>query len=250
MTEIYNSQINFRIPNISFKSTSGVYLNQNLPHRNDNFATNPLYDNFSDAKKIEAAAKANPKIKEIMTSHNLPIKVNEKELEKLQHGHLQDTRVIAAKIYSSLPQELKNEVNMKNLQEAAMLHDYGKILIPDSILNKNAELTDKEWETMQLHSELGYELLKDKGLDKHTLELIKYHHQTPEGNGYPAINSAYTYEIDSQILNAADKYSALTEDRSYKSAMSREEALKIIEEDVKKGYISEDVYNAVKKATI
>ena len=249
MTEIYNTPINFNIPKISFRSTSAPYIPQNHT-QNDAFATNPLYGNFDNAKSIENTAKANPRIQELMGNYNLPIKVNEKELDNLQHGHLQDTRVIAAKIYSSLPQELKQEANMKNLQEAAMMHDYGKVLIPDSVLNKDAKLAGKEWEIMQLHSELGYELLKDKGLDKHTLELIKYHHQTPDGNGYPSINSGYNYDIDSQILNVADKYSALTEDRSYKAAMSREEALSIIAEDVENGLISQEVFEALKKATV
>ena len=183
-----------------------------------------------------------------MNQYNIQPKVNIEELNKLKQGHLQDTRVTAAKIYSALPQELKREANLPDIQQAALFHDYGKVLIPDSILNKAGQLTEKEREIMNLHSELGYELLKDKNLSENALGLVKYHHQTPHGTGYPAINDGFVYGIDSQILNAADKYAALREKRSYKEALSREEALEVMREDVNKGIISQEVYNALERA--
>lgn len=247
MTFIYNTPINFNIPNISFRSTSGVNIPQGIPLK-DSFSTNPLYDKFGTKSEIEASAKSNPRIGELLREHKIPMKINTEELEKLKHGHLNDTRVVAAKIYSSLPSELKAEVNPAEIQEAALLHDYGKVLIPNSILNKAGKLTEEERKIMQLHSEIGYELLKNKGLSENTLNLIKYHHQTPEGNGYPVTDSNFSYGIDSQILNTADKYTALREKRSYKEALGRDEALKIIREDVEKGIISQEVYDALEKA--
>jgi HD-GYP domain-containing protein (c-di-GMP phosphodiesterase class II) len=98
---------------------------------------------------------------------------------------------------------------------------------------------------MQQHSEIGYELLKNKGLNENTLNLIKYHHQTPSGNGYPQIKDEFDYNISSQILNAADKYCALREERSYKPPLSREDALDIIRQDVQSGVISPEVYDAL-----
>lgn len=235
------------ISKIAFRSNTPVYMPQGQPLK-DGFATNPLYDNFGNKAQIEATINSNPRIQQILKEHNMPAKVNMAELEKLKNGHLRDTRVVSAKVYSSLPQEMKGQVNLPHLQEAAMLHDYGKVLIPDSILNKNGRLTDAEREIMNLHSELGYELLKNKGLSDETLDLIKYHHQNPSGTGYPAINAGFEYGVDAQILNIADKYAALTEKRSYKEALSKEEALKIIYEDVEKGLISEEVFNALAKA--
>lgn len=240
---------NLNISKIAFRSNTPVYIPQGAPLK-DGFATNPLYDNFANKTQIEATIKSNPRIQQILREHNMQAKVNIAELEKLKNGHLRDTRVMAAKIYSSLPQEMKKEVNLPHLQEAAMLHDYGKVLIPDNVLNKNGRLTDAEREIMNLHSELGYELLKDNGLSEETLDLVKYHHQTPQGTGYPAINNGFEYGIDAQILGTADKYAALTEKRSYKEALSKEEALKIIHEDVENGLISEEVFNALAKATL
>lgn len=240
-------QFNINLPKVQFRSAAGTYAPHSIPSK-DTFTSNPLYDNFGSKEQIEAEIKSNPRIKEILEQYNIQAKVNIEELNKLRQGHLQDTRITAAKIYSSLPQELKKEANLSDIQQAALFHDYGKVLIPNSILNKTGQLTDEEREIMQLHSELGYELLKNKNLSENALGLVKYHHQTPTGTGYPVINDGFVYGIDTQILNAADKYSALREKRSYKEPFSREEALEIMKEDVKKGIISQEVYNALERA--
>ena len=165
----------------------------------------------------------------------------------MKQGHLTATRIIAAKIYSVLPQNLKSEVNLQDLQEAAMLHDYGKVLIPKEILYKESSLTPKEKEIMNLHAEFSYELLKQKGVRESVLKLIKYHHQTPNGAGYPIAGKDFEYTISLQILNAADKYSALTENRSYHRAYSKSEALEIIKKDVESNILSKEVFDSLKK---
>ena len=240
----YNFPIKINFPYIPFRSATVVQRPQ-VQQAKDGFATNPIRENFGTKEQIEAIAKTNPKINEIMAEHNLPIKVNIEELEKLKNGHLQETRVVAAKIYSSLPNELKKEVNLTELQEAAMLHDYGKVLIPNSILNKSGKLDANEREIMELHSELGYELLKDKGLSEKTLNLIKYHHQNLNGNGYPSKKDNFEFGFDAQILTTADKYTALREKRAYKSHLGKYEALEIIAQDVNNGNLSQDVYTAL-----
>lgn len=161
--------------------------------------------------------------------------------------HLTTTRVIAAKIYSALPPELKKEVNLSDLQQAAMLHDYGKVLIPKEILNKKGALTPEEKKIMELHSEFGYELLKGQGVNERVLNLIKYHHQKPDGSGYPAIDNDFEHNISAEILEAADMFSALTEERAYHKPCSKEEALDIISKETKKGIISQQVFEALKK---
>ena len=162
--------------------------------------------------------------------------------------HLRETRVIAAKIYSSLPKELKEQVDLPSLQEAAMLHDYGKILIPDEILNKKGALTEEEKEIMKLHSELGYELLKNKGYSEKTLNLVKYHHQNQTGTGYPAAGADYEYGLELQILQMADKYNALREERSYKGALDKEDTLATIQSELNSDNVSQEIFEALKKA--
>lgn len=245
MNFVQNSQIfnKINIPNVQFRSAATTYTPALEPLQ-DSFSTNPI----TETGKLKQAVQSNPRIMEILKEYNIPVKINTAELEKLQKGHLMDTRITAAKMYSALPADLKAEVNLKDLQEAAMFHDYGKALIPEKILNKKGKLDEREKEIMKLHSELGYELLKEQGLNQNVLNMVKYHHQKPDGSGYPQINNDFMPDISSQILAAADKYSALREERSYKPAMSRNEALNIIHKDVQAGLVSPEVFTALEKA--
>lgn len=245
MALINKLSFEFNIPKISFKSSakaSGLNINP----QTDSFITKPINRIFtlSDLQLKEEVA-LNPRVKELLSSHKIPLRVNVNELENLRQGHLQNTRVATAKIYSALPYELKSQINLPNLQEAAMYHDYGKILIPENVLNKAGKLNEAEFEIMQLHPELSYELLKNKGFNSRTLNLIRYHHQLPDDSGYPKIASDYEFGLDSQILNVADRYSALLEKRPYKDALSKEDALNIIKEDVNSGLIIRPVYDAL-----
>lgn len=236
MTFIYNFPLNFNIPKLSFKSAPAVYNPQIQSEPvGDGFSSNPLYKGFGSEEQILAEAKSNPRIKELLNKYKIPLKLNMPELEQLKRGHLRETRVVAAQIYSALPREMKSEVNLPDLQEAAMFHDYGKVLIPSSILNKAGALTEEEHEIMQLHSELSYELLKNQPLSEDALNMIKNHHNAGD-------------DLGAQILSTADKYSALREDRCYKEPLSREAALAIIREDVENGLIAPEIYEALAKS--
>ncbi len=236
MTFINNIPVNFNIQQLAFKKAPPVSYSklQGSPVL-DGFISNPITKDFGTNEQIIAEIKSNPKLMEILENYKIPLKLNLQELNQLKQGHLKDTRVIAAKIYSNLPQNLKSEINLPNLQDAAMFHDYGKVLIPTSILNKAGTLTAKEQEIMQLHSEIGFELLKNKKLNEETLNLIRNHHNVTE-------------DLSTQILSTADKYSALTEKRCYKEALDKDKALSIIKQDVGNNVISQDVYNALLKS--
>ena len=232
------SQIPFR----SAPVKENTFVQENY-YNNDSFVSNPLQENFSDTQRIESLAKSNPRIMELLNKYNIPLKVNMEELSKLQKGHLAHTRLGAAQLYSGLPDNLKKEVNLSNLQEAAMLHDIGKIFIPTEILNKKGALTPKEKEIMELHSELGAEILKSMGIDSEVLRLVKYHHQKPDGSGYPKAENNFNYDLALEILSTADADTALTEERPYKSAMPKEKAIEIISSE--KG--DSPVTNALKR---
>lgn len=246
MLEVFNHpQLNnIKLAPIKFRANVSRIKDFGLFEKQDIFENGNKYVSESIVK---SAIQKNPNILKILRENNLPVKINVKELEALKAGHMKDTRVIVAKMHSSLPKELKQEVNLQDLQNAAMCHDVGKSLIPEKILNKKGKLTSEEKEIMDLHSELGYEILKGSGLNKNTLEIIKYHHQTLDGAGYPTVGAKYECPKSVQILNVADKYSALTEERAYKKAFSREDALNIISEDVKNGKIASDVFEVLNK---
>ncbi len=245
---LINNFGSFPINKLGFRGSDQQIFPQNYTQGKDAFSTNPLYDNFGTKAQIEAIAKSNPTIVQMLKENKIPLKVNVKELEDLKKGHLKNSRVTAAKMYSNLPNELKRDVNLSDLQQAAMLHDYGKVLIPNEILNKKGALTPDERKIMELHSELGYELLKTQNLKQSVLDMIKYHHQNPAGTGYPQAHKDFEYNTELAMLAAADKYSALTENRSYKSAMPRGEALEIIQKDVDTGQLPQEVFDALKKS--
>ena len=237
LNNIKSAPIRFRA-NVSRIKDFGLFEKQDIFENGNKYVSESI---------VKSAIQKNPNILKILCENNLPVNINVKELEALKSGHMKDTRVIVAKMHSSLPNELKQEVNLQDLQNAAMCHDVGKSLIPEKILNKKGKLTSEEKEIMDLHSELGYEILKGSGLNKNTLEIIKYHHQTLDGAGYPKVDAKYECPKSVQILNVADKYSALTEERAYKKAFSREDALNIISEDVKNGKIASDVFEVLNK---
>ena len=135
--------------------------------------------------------------------------------------------------------------NLKDLKDAAILHDFGKVLIPPEILNKHGKLTDEEHKIMDLHSIIGYEMLKNSGVNDEVLKLVRFHHNNFEEKG---AKRDYIPDINLQILNIADKYSALTEKRVYKEALTPKQALTIIYSDVKKGNVHPFLFQALVKA--
>ena len=194
---------------------------------------------FNSPLLIEYLVNNNPQLKGILKAYNLTL--NTKALALLEHNHLPATKLIALGIAQFVPDK---DVDYKVIAEAATLHDIGKIFIPEKILNKKGKLSSEEQQIMHLHPILGYELLKNTKTNPKTLHSIKFHHQRLDNSGYPEC-SGIQLDINTQIISLADKYSALTENRSYKKAISKEEALKIIAEDVKKGQVSSVLYDAL-----
>ncbi len=230
-----NSNINIFSSRVGFGNNFG----------GDSFESTSV-SRFATEDFIQKSLMTNPEIKTILKEINAPVKLNLKELQELSDNHAKETQNIAAGIISNLPKALKQHVDVKAVKDAAFLHDIGKVLIPSEILNKNGKLTDAEKEIMHRHSELGYEILKNSGLDAKTLKLVKYHHQNASHTGYPKVPQDFFADLNLQILSAADKYSALIEPRVYKAPMDKTQALNIIYRDVAKGNLHPFVFKALK----
>lgn len=100
---------------------------------------------------------------------------------------------------------------------AAILHDFGKMYIPDNILNKNSQLTPDEYEIMKKHAERSYNIIKDKTyLSDDVKQAVLMHHENEDGSGYPNGTSGKNIPIAAKILHVADVYDALISDRPYK----------------------------------
>ena len=197
---------------------------------------------------VQNMINSNPHITRLLKRYRIKPSIDTKTLNDLTCGHMNETCNIAMGVYSFLSDEIKTEVNKENLKEASMLHDLGKVLIPSKILNKPAKLNFKERKIMNIHSTLGYELLKTQHLSNETLSLIRYHHQNLKHTGYPALSVENTSsDIGVQIISIADKYSALRESRVYRRQLTRTESLLILYKEVREGKIMPAIYNALFK---
>ena len=197
---------------------------------------------------VKSMIALNPSIKNLLKKYRIKPSIDTKTLKELSAGHMNETCNIAMGIYSILSENLRSEIDKSALKEASMLHDLGKVLIPSKILNKPAKLNLKEREIMNIHSTLGYELLKTQNISPKTLELVKYHHQNLKHSGYPALgDEKINSSIGIQIVSISDKYSALREARVYRKKLSRLDALLILYKEVREGKILPEVYNALVK---
>jgi len=199
-------------------------------------------DRFFNENYIKTMIASNSELSSILAENKISHRLNIKELDDLKNNHMKVTQDICLRIAENLPPALKANVNYRDLKEAAILHDFGKVLIPSEILNKNGALTPDEYKIMKLHSELGYQVLKNSGVNDNVLNLIRNHH-----NNLDAKNK-FVYDVDLQILNLADKYSALTEKRVYKPALTPQQALTILASEVKDGKVHPMVFNSLVKA--
>jgi len=117
-----------------------------------------------------------------------------------------------------------SDQEMVELELLSMLHDIGKIGIEDSILTKCAGLTDDEWHEMKKHPEIGYRIAMAAPELKHIAEYILCHHERWDGRGYPQGLSNEKIPILSRIISIVDSYDAMTNDRVYRKAISKEKA--------------------------
>ena len=196
---------------------------------------------------IKNMLELNPAIIRLLKKYKIKPSIDTKTLKELSGGHMNATCNVAIGIYSMLSDSLKLKTDKNTIKEASMLHDLGKVLIPSKILNKPAKLNCKEREIMNIHSTLGYEMLKTQKISPQTLELVKYHHQNLNHSGYPSPDNDSMPDIGIQIISTADKYSALREARVYRRRLSRTEALLILYREVREGKILPEVYNALIK---
>ena len=107
----------------------------------------------------------------------------------------------------------------QEVEWAAKLHDIGKIAIPDAILNKDSRLTDEEYARMKSHTLEGAEILKDFTLLKHVTEGAEYHHERPDGRGYPKGLKGDEIPVYARIIGVADAFDAMTATRVYRKQM-------------------------------
>lgn len=145
------------------------------------------------------------------------------------NGHSRHVQELTMLFYRHLPFNLRNQINPVSLEYAALMHDVGKLGVPEAILNKPAKLTDEEWDVMKHHPQIGVKILAPLQTFKHISDWILYHHERIDGNGYYKIPKD-DIPLAARIIAIADTYSAITMRRSYKAPRTHEDAMRIISE--------------------
>ena len=142
-------------------------------------------------------------------------------------GHTQ--RVTAMTIELAEAMGIK-ELELVNIRRGALLHDIGKMGIPDHILLKPAKLNDEEWQHMRMHAVYAYNLLSNITYLRDALDIPYCHHEKWNGSGYPRGLKGEEIPLSARIFAVADVYDALTSDRPYRRGWSHEKALAYIQE--------------------
>jgi putative two-component system response regulator len=127
------------------------------------------------------------------------------------------------------------------LHKGGILHDIGKIAIPDAILNKPSRLTEQEFNIIKTHPDRGEKICMPLNSIKSSLQVIRYHHERMDGSGYPDRLSKDDIPVTARIMAIVDVYDALTSNRSYRLALPREKAFTILSDEAERGWWDRDV---------
>ena len=145
-------------------------------------------------------------------------------------GHSLHVKNLMTVFYKHLPRQLKGDYNLISLEYAALLHDIGKLGMPEEILNKEGHLNEEEEAIMRTHPQVGVRLLRSIKSFDYIADWILYHHERVDGNGY-YFKAENSIPFPSKMLAIIDTYSAITLGRVYSAPKSHEEALEIIKRD-------------------
>jgi putative nucleotidyltransferase with HDIG domain len=113
------------------------------------------------------------------------------------------------------------EDQIETIRAAALVHDIGKVSIPDTILNKPGPLDEPEWQLIKKHTLIGFDLLKNLEMYSEAAQLVKYEHERWDGSGYPEGLKGEQIPLGARIIHVADVYHALTSDRPYRESQGK-----------------------------
>ena len=139
--------------------------------------------------------------------------------------HLYRTTILANACLEQIDVDLARD---EEVNFGFLLHDVGKIGVPDAVLTKPGPLDDIEWVAMRAHPLIGAQIVQPIGFSSVTTDIILMHHENFDGSGYPYRRAKDQIPITARVFSIADAYDAMTADRPYRTAMPQEDALTII----------------------
>jgi diguanylate cyclase (GGDEF)-like protein/putative nucleotidyltransferase with HDIG domain len=146
--------------------------------------------------------------------------------DQITHGHIRRVQTYAVGLARQLG--VGDNKLIQAIEAAALLHDMGKLAVPEYILNKPGKLTPAEFEKMKLHATVGADILSAIQFPYPVVPIVRHHHENWDGSGYPIGLKGTDIPIGARILSVVDCFDALTSDRPYRPRLSDSEALQIL----------------------
>ncbi len=206
----------------------------------DDFITKPV-------NKIELIARTKSLVNVKRLNNNLTsienvlfsLAITVEAKDAYTQGHIERVANVAVLLGRKIGLSPKE---IEALRYGGMLHDIGKIGVPEDVLNKPDSLNDEEWEKMRAHPDIGYKicapLKKNLGL---ALDIIRHHHEKLDGTGYPDALKGDEISQAARVMAVADIYDALITDRPYRKGMPRKRALDILQKEASEGKLDSNV---------
>jgi diguanylate cyclase (GGDEF)-like protein/putative nucleotidyltransferase with HDIG domain len=148
--------------------------------------------------------------------------------DQITHGHIRRVQHYAVGLARKMG--VTEDALIKAIEAAALLHDMGKLAVPEYILNKPGPLTPAEFEKMKLHASVGADILSAIEFPYPVVPIVRHHHECWDGSGYPDSLKGADIPIGARILSVVDCFDALTSDRPYRPRLSDKEAHRILGE--------------------
>jgi putative nucleotidyltransferase with HDIG domain len=172
---------------------------------------------------------ANRHLKEVnqlylSTIETLAMAVDAKD--QITHGHIRRVQLYAVGLARALG--VRDEQQINAIEAAALLHDMGKLAIPEFILNKPGRLTASEFEIMKTHAGIGADILSSIHFPYPVVPIVRHHHENWDGSGYPEGTQGTSIPLGARILSVVDCFDALTSDRPYRPKLSDADAIDIL----------------------
>ncbi len=158
------------------------------------------------------------------TIESLAIAIDAKD--QTTHGHVRRTQIYATEMGKLLK---VSDPEVRALVAGALLHDIGKLAVPEYILNKPGKLTESEFAKMKIHPTVGGDILKRVNFPYPVEDIVRYHHEKWDGSGYPKGLCAEKIPLVARIISVVDFYDATRCDRPYRKGMKREDSLALLQ---------------------
>jgi putative nucleotidyltransferase with HDIG domain len=188
-----------------------------------------LYATYS--RRVDRVQDANRHLIELNTLYvstieTLAMAIDAKD--QVTHGHIRRVQKYAVGLARHLG--IKDQALIQAIEAAALLHDMGKLAVPEYILNKPGPLTPAEFERMKLHASIGADILSSINFPYPVVPIVRHHHENWDGSGYPDGLKAAQIPMGARILSVVDCYDALTSDRPYRPRLSNTDATRILQD--------------------